>query len=762
MPETVRKRKSWTLMIYMGGFNDLDPFVLEDLQELETVGSTDSVNIIAQFDLAGEAGVARRHYITRNRTGGAFASPEVGHTRTEPNVGDPRELLDFVTFCAKNYPAEHYMLTFWGHGLGVFDKKAADTGRVNLSRAAFSNVPYQLGGALAKPARIEDVLAKLVIIDPETGDALTDREIGELSASLRAALGQRLDVVHFDACYMATLELARQCAAFADHMVASQYIVPYQGMPYGLNGIAALLNGRPAPDRLATGLVEAFRAFYGDRMHKDEIRATISAIDLRRVPALGAALDVLADELKVYIADHPMEALAALSAARERTRPNFGVSPYEWDPGDDIVDLFALARSMEGGGVPQRVADACAAVGALAGEVVRAEAHGGKDFSGSPHLTGLTIYLPKFRGDTANPYPARVMDYPYQYRLNNPHWFGFIDRFQFPTQTVSVDLSGATLEICAAEGAAMLRGGRCDIASFDTAARQVGVSLGAIRLRLGVQRRTEIRWRVQQGAWSCEGRISAAADAEAAIEWDMPTDIAGATLSFSVLEGGQAFEVQQVPVSLFQRRADCLLVCADDDIRLGEEARGSVDYLPLSRVDGLGTRIIAAYADGAVIRSQPRLTDDYGLGPEELRTYLALLEGGGHLVLVGRDIRYAIETAQNAEAQALLAGAGDLGWSEPEFATAGGPVELLPVAGGPLATLPAVQMEAGDLEYADVFTPSVGTVLLQFAGFGACAVLQPCGRGKLSWVGFNLSLLPRPWLVAFLGSFGRIKIPHNQ
>ena len=43
-------KKKWTVMVYMAADNDLEYFGVEDLNEMERVGSTEDVNMIVQFD----------------------------------------------------------------------------------------------------------------------------------------------------------------------------------------------------------------------------------------------------------------------------------------------------------------------------------------------------------------------------------------------------------------------------------------------------------------------------------------------------------------------------------------------------------------------------------------------------------------------------------------------------------------------------------------------------------------------------------------
>ena len=63
-PAKSKKRKSveaagagadWTVMVYLAGDNNLDGAGVADLREMKKVGSSASVNVIAQFDAADRA-----------------------------------------------------------------------------------------------------------------------------------------------------------------------------------------------------------------------------------------------------------------------------------------------------------------------------------------------------------------------------------------------------------------------------------------------------------------------------------------------------------------------------------------------------------------------------------------------------------------------------------------------------------------------------------------------------------------------------------
>lgn len=102
---TTTPKKPWTILVYMAGDNSLDPEGVQDLKEMKRVGSTDKINIVAQFDRAA-GHVARRYYL---RKGGIVTGDAVASLGAV-NTGDPKSLSDFIKWGVKSYPADHYLL----------------------------------------------------------------------------------------------------------------------------------------------------------------------------------------------------------------------------------------------------------------------------------------------------------------------------------------------------------------------------------------------------------------------------------------------------------------------------------------------------------------------------------------------------------------------------------------------------------------------------------------------------------------------------
>ena len=187
-----------TVMVYMAADNNLEPAALQDINEMETVGSSADVNIVVEVDtmtlpVAGSVSTKRLR-VQQDADPANVTSPalqDLGETNTATRVG----ITAFVAWAVANFPADRYVLILWDHG-GGWDGYATD----------------ETSGASLLTT--EDLSQTLQDIQTQTGI-------------------RRLDMLGFDACLMATLEVAHELAPFARYFVASEELVPGQGLPYG-------------------------------------------------------------------------------------------------------------------------------------------------------------------------------------------------------------------------------------------------------------------------------------------------------------------------------------------------------------------------------------------------------------------------------------------------------------------------------------------------------------------------------------------------
>jgi len=178
----------WTVMLYSIADTNLEPFMMDDVTEMATVGTTANVNMVALVDRAVDYS-ADPVLGLGDWTGGKVL--EIGQGSAleladwgDIDTGDPALLASFITQAVSAYPAQHYALILSDHG------------------ASWPGV----GGD-----------------ESAGGNGLTLAEIQDgISTGLDTVGVDQLDLLGFDACLMATYEVASTLAPLAQRMVASE------------------------------------------------------------------------------------------------------------------------------------------------------------------------------------------------------------------------------------------------------------------------------------------------------------------------------------------------------------------------------------------------------------------------------------------------------------------------------------------------------------------------------------------------------------
>jgi hypothetical protein len=368
------ERKSWTFMVYMAGDNNLDPNGVIDLKEMKKIGSTDEVNVIAQFDRAsGHA--AKRYYL---RKGGETAADAVA-TIGKINTGDPKRLMDFIQWAAAKYPAERYALVLWNHGQGWDDTdlfageryrplRRLTSGRI---RHTFFHSPVRR--MLKKAAG--DANLRAILIDDNARDFLDNVEMKNVLDGARKLLRKKIDVLGMDACLMSMAEVGYQIREGASFTVGSEETEPLNGWPYDAI-LAALARdpGMTAQD-LSSLIVDRYIASYSSEA------VTQSACDLSKADALAAAVSGLTNVLNEGLEDPAIRQCVLTARTQAQT--------YEVPDNIDLVDFCSLlARSVSDSAIADRCRDVVHAV--ETGYVV-ANACKGDSMKNSK---GVAVYFP--------------------------------------------------------------------------------------------------------------------------------------------------------------------------------------------------------------------------------------------------------------------------------------------------------------------------------------------------------------------------------
>ncbi|MFH1010360.1 MAG: clostripain-related cysteine peptidase [bacterium] len=187
---------AWTVMMYGAGNNNLDvsnnntSYIIQDVQDMEKVGSQPGMDIIAMVASQRTGGRAKYYRVEYhpNENPDEISSPMLQDLGSK-DMSDPATLKDFINFCKANYPANRYLLVIDDHGAGW---PGSCTDELNGG-----------GGELTMP---------------------------ELKNAIAQSNLQQVDIVTFHACLMAMVEVGYELRNVASYMTASQFTMPMQNV----------------------------------------------------------------------------------------------------------------------------------------------------------------------------------------------------------------------------------------------------------------------------------------------------------------------------------------------------------------------------------------------------------------------------------------------------------------------------------------------------------------------------------------------------
>jgi hypothetical protein len=406
-------RTPWTVMVWMAGDNDLEDFGTKDLMEMKRVGSSDRVNVVAQFDSMRDDRTRRYHVRPASRL-----DEDVVEQLGETNTGDPAVATDFFTWAMTRYPADRFMAVIWNHGSGIDETdvyrraRARGTAVVRGTTAGERQVERRLvrtamssryRRSLFSTTVAQAVTQRGIAYDDTARDFLDNVELKRVLTDVTGATGRRLDVLGFDACLMNMLEVAYQLRGAADVMVGSEELEPGDGWPYdrvlGWIGQNAGSPGAALGPVIVKEYVDSYQAG----------NLTQSALDLGRLGPVMEAVNQLGTALAKGIkAGAEYGAVTkALNAAQRFDTEDFV------DLGDFCAQLTKRSTVAGVRSAAKAVRDALAGTSGL---VLAASSKG----SAVRNASGVAIYL-----------PARALNKTYK-RLDfakASSWTGFLEAY---------------------------------------------------------------------------------------------------------------------------------------------------------------------------------------------------------------------------------------------------------------------------------------------------------------------------------------------
>jgi hypothetical protein len=248
--------QGWTVLVYMVAANNLEGDAMKDLIEMSSVGSGSDLRIVVQLDR-----------ITGNFDGPVLNLPDFTSTKRllvqngslqelqdlgRLDMTQPATLADFIKWGVQTYPGQHYFLDFWDHG-GGWRGFGWDDNTITASSPNAQNL----------------TLAKL-----DTG----------IQSGLASAGLAKFDIIGFDACLMATVEVANTLKGYSSYLLASEEVEPGHGWDY------AAFAGGGSLDALALGrkVIDGFKA--QATAQSTVANVTLSLIDNSKVAAVVTAL----------------------------------------------------------------------------------------------------------------------------------------------------------------------------------------------------------------------------------------------------------------------------------------------------------------------------------------------------------------------------------------------------------------------------------------------------------------------------------------
>ena len=330
-----------TLMVYMVG-SDLEAkggAGTNDLKEMAESGlDTEKVNLLVY---AGGSGRWHNDNVSKDDghtllklSGTEF---ETVTTWEDTSMGEPIALTNFLNYSFENYPADQYALILWDHGNGPV-------------------IGY----------------GKDILFD---NDSLT---LAEMRTAMDASAfhgENKLAWVGFDACLMASAELACVWADYADYLISSQEIEPSFGWNYDFLSQLTTSDTVTLANTITENYMAACLAYY-ERKGYDDRDTTLSCMDLSKAGDLEAAIEALFAKAAADVDTQYNQLSVSRVNSRALGRASTG-SEY------DLIDLMDMAQQMK-----TMYPDEAEALQKVLGEMTVANA------TNAENLCGLSLYYP--------------------------------------------------------------------------------------------------------------------------------------------------------------------------------------------------------------------------------------------------------------------------------------------------------------------------------------------------------------------------------
>jgi hypothetical protein len=353
------EKAKWTLMCYLAADNDLETSMMADLREMLAAGSNKDVSVIVLAKRSPKKAPTDKYTDKAIANIADWSTAKLLFVEKDKlreiedwgnaDSGSPETLKKFILAAAAACPAERYGLIMSDHGMSWPGLCCDETA----------------GDSFLTTSGLKGVLAE------------TTKTTGPL------------EMLGFDACMMANLEVACTISPYAKYLVASEELEPGDGWSY-----TKLIQGlQQKPDangaELGRIIADSYKQYFDGSDKKHIQRAgmgiTLSVCSLDKVAAIEAAVKKLAHDCAASIDAQGHPAFLATAQARAKAE-RYGGEQNELS----VMDVANLASLLKKTGGDQVKASAAAVETAVAAAVTY------KIFGKArPRSTGLSIFFPE-------------------------------------------------------------------------------------------------------------------------------------------------------------------------------------------------------------------------------------------------------------------------------------------------------------------------------------------------------------------------------
>lgn len=379
--QAINAKRPWLLFVYMAADNNLWPEADANIKQMVKASAMQNAYIVVHLNIKRD-GQQKQSQLFLIQDGQTIAQGP----QTVEDSGDYKTLIKSLSTAITTFPADHILVDLWNHGSGPLNRSMIE----------------QRG----------------VCYDDSTDHFMTDRDYKQAFDVIvnQYLSGKKIDIIAFDACLMADLEVAYTLAPYADYLVSSQQTVPGPGYNYtaAFNPLASSV---PTSAALAQSLVQSYDAYYKPTREG----YTLSAVSLAKTASVTQTTNTLATLLNGLLNKdtHGTLANGLYNCTASSNMPRLDEPTY--------LDLYTLCsniytKAAQFGLSSQdssKVKTAARACMTAIAQAVLANAHS-SDLS---NTKGLSIYF-------ADWYAGMEPSYPQLYwSEQNPAWMNMLNTY---------------------------------------------------------------------------------------------------------------------------------------------------------------------------------------------------------------------------------------------------------------------------------------------------------------------------------------------